>query len=110
MIVINGFQHRPVIHKRTDTRGVHKESPFPGSLESETELDILEIKETAESINHTGSRREPDVRGIIHVNHTITVYITITDVSRHNISSLGRGVVDFRLIAEKAFGNITDLL
>ena len=27
--------------------GIHKESPFPGSLESKTKLDILEVKESA---------------------------------------------------------------
>ena len=110
MVIINRFQHGPVVHERANILGIHKECPFSRSLESETEFDILEVEETTESVDHPGCRREPDIRGIIHVDHAIPVYIAITDVSRHDISTLGRRVVNLGLVTEKSLGNVTDLL
>ena len=110
MVIVNRFQHSSVVHKRTNILRIHKESPFPGSLESKTKFNILEVKETAEPVNHTGSCRESDIRGIIHVNDSILVYITVANVSRHDVSSLGRRIVDLCLVTEKSLGNVTDLL
>ena len=109
VVIINCFQHRPIVHERTDFHRVHKKCTLTRSLEREIKFNVFILESTAKTVNYTRRGWKTNIRGIIHIDCAISIYITISNISRHRHSSspLIRRIVDFSLSSEESFSNVT---